>query len=505
MRRKIALFLVLLLSSLSTIFIAGVILGCEFRYDPDLFGMHEALTSRHLSNESLSISRAFEILHSLGVRKLRESIWRWYMRNSTSIESEKRCAVQQLVGNANLFGIEIMGYVQDFPSWMTGIEKDQQIVPHRNVTEGSEYRRFLELYEESWETLAREFREIKVWEIGNEYNLRKFLHPPEYNKTDSRTWFPYQERVDIVTDLLYYGSRGVHSDSGNPDATTVMCGLGPAANGIRDIENFLDSIYENIESGRWPSTNSDDFFQVACWHPYTSNEKPNKENWVDPNKAVYEVMKNHGDGDKRVVFSEMGFSDQCTGLSREQVAEYLLESFRLAKDNFPWLDTIYWFRLTDRDPEYANLDCSEYGYGIVETPRENWLWKPAAYAYKSLTQPESTDLGGELLTIVVTVRDADGHPIEGAHVSVSGPNSSSAYTNFTGQASFSNLTPGNYTITVSKNGYRTSTLYESINVDTEVTITIFPKPPNYTLYIISGIIGAIIAAGIVTAYFVRKK
>jgi len=387
MRRKIVLFLVLLQSSLSVIFIASVIMEVESRYDPDLFGMHEAITYRHLSDEKLNISRAFEVLQSLGVRKIRVSIWRWYMRNSTTFKNETiKNAVKYVIRNASLFGVEIMGYVQDFPSWMTGIAKDQQTVPHRNMTEGSKYRRFLELYEESWETLAREFEEIKVWEIGNEYNLRRFLHPPEYNETDSKTWFPYQERVNITTDLLYYGSRGIHT--GNRNATTVMCGLGPAANGIRDIENFLNSIYENIESGEWPSMNPNDFFQVACWHPYTFNEKPTKHNWVNPNKAVYEVMKKHGDGNKKVVFSEMGFSDNCTGLFKEEVAEYLSETFRLAKDNFPWLRTIYWFRLTDRDPEYdPNLDCSEYGYGVVETPRENWTWKPAAYAYESLTHP----------------------------------------------------------------------------------------------------------------------
>ena len=143
------------------------------------------------------------------------------------------------------------------------------------------------------------------------------------------------------------------------------------------------------------------------------------------------------------------------------------------------------------------------GFGVVESP-ETWTWKPAAHAYKSLTQPEPTDLGGEWLTMVVTVRDANGYPIEGAHVSVSGPNSSSAYTNSAGQASFSNLKPGNYTITVSKSGYRTSTSYIGTNMDTDVTITLFPQLPNYMLYIISGIVGAIIVAGIVTAYFVRK-
>lgn len=356
---------------------------------PQLFGMHEDLIWKYLGPEKLNISEAFEVLRSLGVRRIRQPIWRRYMNNSTTIKNETiKNAIKYVIRNASLFGIEIMGYVQDFPSWMTNVTGDQQIVPHRNMTEGSNYTRFLQVYEESWETLAKEFPEIKVWEIGNEYNLPQFLHPPEYNKSDRKTWFSLQESANITTDLLYYGSQGINAS--NPNATTVMCGLGPTENenGIYYIRDFLDLIYENIKSGNWSSTNLDDFFQVACWHPYTFNAKPTEENWVEPNKAVYEIMKNHGDGDKPVVFSEMGYSDNCTGLSKEEIARYLTEVFRLAKKIFTWLKTIYWFRLVDPDPKYdRNLDCSEYGYGVIETPRENWVWKPAAYACQSLTSP----------------------------------------------------------------------------------------------------------------------
>lgn len=409
MRGKLVLLLALLLSLLLITFIVSVIIEwkpTESSYDPDLFGMHEAIASRHLSDEKLNISRVFEVLQSLGVRKIRESIWRWYMLNSTTFDNETiKNAVKYVIRNASLFGIEIMAYVQDFPSWMTDVVGDPQTIPHRNMTEGSKYKRFLEVYEESWKTLSREFPEIEVWEIGNEYNLPQFLHP------QSGT-FSLQERVDIVTDLLYWGSRGIRT--GNPNATTVMCGLGPIqnsthGNGIYDIRDFLNLIYENIESDRWSSTDSDDFFQVACWHPYTFTVKPTKLNWVNPNKAVYEVVKNHGDENKRVVFSEMGFSDNCTGLSEEEVADYLLETFGLTKDNFLWLDTIYWFRLIDRDPKYdPDFDCSEYGYGVVETPRENWLWKPAAYAYESLAHSQRIDQSAEWLTMVVTV-ESNGH------------------------------------------------------------------------------------------------
>ena len=375
MRRKIVLFLVLLLSSLSIMSIASVIMWWKSRYDPDLFGIVETLAYRSLPPENLNISRAFEIMHSLGVRKIRMNFWRnSTMLNSTEINPSLRTAIEQVIHEADSLGIEIMGYAEDFPPWMRIVDGDHWTVSRRNTTE---YNAFLEIYEKSWETLAREFPEIKVWEIGNEYNRHPFLHPPGYNKSDSNTWFNYSDTVDITTDLLYYGSRGINAS--NPNAIRVMCGLGPGGNGIRDIERFLDSIYENIESGRWPSMDPDDFFQVACWHPYTFKEKPTKENWVNRNKAVYEVMKRHNDTNKRVVFSEISYSDNVNSshyAPAHKIAEYLPEVFRLAKNNFPWLDTIYWFRLTDRDD----------GFGVVEAP-ENWTWKPAAYAYESLTHP----------------------------------------------------------------------------------------------------------------------
>lgn len=371
MRRKIALFLVLLLSSLSIIFIASVTMWLKSTYDPDLFGIHETLAYRS-SHENLNINQAFETMRCLGVRKLRMNFWRnWCMLNSAEINLSSKATIEQVIDEADSPGIEILGYAEDFPHWMTNITGDPWAVPRRNTTE---YSVFLERYEESWENLAIAFPNIIMWEIGNEYNLPKFLHP------QNATFNP-QERVDIVTDLLYYGSRGIKT--GNPNATTVMCGLGPIENStyeneIYHIEDFLNSIYKNIESGRWSSTNSDDFFQVACWHPYTFGEKPTENNWVEPNEAVHEVMEKHGDRNKRVVFSEMGYSDNVTSphyVPRHEIAKYLLEVFRLARKNFDWLDTIYWFRLTDRESD---------GYGVVESSE---TWKPAAYAYQSLTHP----------------------------------------------------------------------------------------------------------------------
>ncbi len=399
MSRRLGFFLALLLLVLTLLVVIMVWKPEDEAYNPDLFGIHEALAFRSLY-ENLNISRAFEIMHSLGVEKIRMSFWRGsYMLNSTEINPNVTDTIVQVIRKADSLGMEIMGYAQDFPSWMRVVEGDSQTVPRRNTTE---YTTFLSQYEESWETLAREFPNITIWEIGNEYNLHQFLHPQNDD-------FDPQERVDIVTDLLYYGSRGIKTS--NPEAITVMGGLGPSGNGIKDIENFLRSIYENIESNKWNSTDPEDFFEVACWHPYIFKEKPTKQNWVDPNKAVYEVMKQHGDDDKHVVFSEMGYTDN--DLSREEIAEYLQDVFSLAKDNFPWLETIYWYRLTDRDLIYQGSKVSKMdGFGVVESP-ETWTWKPAAFAYQSLTHLDDNaasipipHTGLEaLLTIIVTTAD----------------------------------------------------------------------------------------------------
>jgi len=397
-----------ILCLLSTVLLAGLsfnIQRVKAEINCDFFGVGEPLTYRSIgpTHENLNVSKAFEIMEDLGVCRLREWVWRWMVLNGsgTGLNQNIVEALNQIVVKANSLNITVMGMVQDFPSWMTGIEGDQQAVPYRNFTEGSNYTKFLDRYEESWETLAGAFPNITVWEIGNEYNLPKFLHPTGYNETDSRTWFDNKTQVDIVTDLLYYGSRGINAS--NPNAITVMCGLGPRENGIDDIRDFLKAIYENINSSRWPSTNPNDFFNVTCWHPYLFTEEPNWSNWVEPNIEVYNVMVNHGDGDKPVVFSEFGYSDLCCGLDETHVAEYLEAAFNLALDNLtPWLEAVYWFRLIDPDPCYdRDLPLSEYGFGLVKRPAENYDLKPAAHIYKKVI-PEFPSTAMLILTIVST-------------------------------------------------------------------------------------------------------
>ncbi|MCJ7424652.1 hypothetical protein MUP01_10355 [Candidatus Bathyarchaeota archaeon] len=349
-------------------------------HNPELFGVGEPLMSRSIW-ENFSLQHAFDALSSLGVKRLREMTWMsLLLTNQTTVNPTNAQILESVISNMTASNITIMGYAQDFPNWMTGIYgSDSQTAPYRNMTSGSDYMSFLQKYNESWQTLASDFPSITMWEIGNEYNADPFLHPQGYDRTTGSPNFTDTEKAEITTDLLYYGSSGVHR--GNPNATTVLGGLSPGSN-LNEIADSLEKIYDNIDSGLWPSSDSNDYFQIACWHPYLWTVEPNSTNWVNPNEATYEVMNSHGDGGKRVVFSEFGYNDNDN--SQEDVANYLDEAFQLARDNFQWLDTIYWFRLVEPDPSTTSPE-NPPGFGLINL---NWTWKPAAQTYKNIITPE---------------------------------------------------------------------------------------------------------------------
>jgi hypothetical protein len=109
----------------------------------------------------------------------------------------------------------------------------------------------------------------------------------------------------------------------------------------------------------------------------------------------------HGDINKSVVFSEFGYSDYGTGLSEQQVAEYLNATFVFAENSLqPWLEAIYWFRLIDPDPNFdKNLTQCEYGFGLMKSPSQNYALKQAAYTYAIIEEYRSKLL---LVVIIIT-------------------------------------------------------------------------------------------------------
>ena len=381
------------------VILVSVILFLFFRIDPvddnknevtaatEFFGVGEPLTWRRM-NEKINASEAFELMEYLGIHRFREWFWFWMLlANESCILDDNKRVLDDTLTLAESADVEVMGMAHDFPDWMTGIHKiingnlDINVVPDRNLTEGSEYSVFVTKWEAAWTLYAETFPYVTMWQVGNEYNLNEALHPEEYPNRN----FTLTEKVEITMDLIYFASKGIHSV--NPNITVVLGGFG-ARDDLTEIRFFLETLYEKINCTECHpytcSSNSDDFFQVASWHPYWSNATD--QAWIDQNLQMHNVMTKHGDTDKPVVFSEFGYSNNCTGLDETQISEYLKQTFDLAVKNFqPWLKTIYWFRLIDPDPKVdLNLSCIEYGFGLAQNPSKNYAMKPAAYAYAEI-------------------------------------------------------------------------------------------------------------------------
>ena len=219
--------------------------------------------------------------------------------------------------------------------------------PRRDISEGSYYIKWLQDYYMSWKTLAKEFPEIEYWEIENEENVSDFMKDLEGNKV-----YTLDQMADIATDLFYYASRGIHA--GNPKAKTVMGGLvGLAKGGIR---NFLDKIYVRIKSGEYgyfyglekkenASTDPDDYFEVACWHPYVWDETFQADDFVENNNKIYNVIKNYEPEGKDVIFSEIGFPTDT--YNDELQAQMIEEMFQTVKKHLPYVKAVTYFKLFD--------------------------------------------------------------------------------------------------------------------------------------------------------------
>ena len=247
--------------------------------------------------------------------------------------------------------------------------------PERDTTPGSEYMQFLAYYEQAWKTLAAEFPEVDCWEMGNEMNHDPFLNPINYTDgTNGVAPFSLMEKADITTDMMFAAHKGIKA--GNPDATTIMPAMAPV-DGIYGVmmRQYLERIYENIDSGEFGSTNSDDFFDALAWHLYANSEPD--EDWVQVNLDLYAIAQAHGDDGKKVYLTEVGYPDSGNPVTDQTQAEWVKEMYRLTKEELPFVESIHYYRLFDdgadsyglfRDPAVTGgkISIKEKGRAYVE-------------------------------------------------------------------------------------------------------------------------------------------
>lgn len=236
------------------------------------------------------------------------------------------------------------------------------------------YVKFLDIMESAYKMLATEFPEIKFWEVSNEPDI---AHGSWFHKKDN-TKFSVEEGSFIVADLCYRANRAIKSV--NAENKTVLPGLTDDSKAI----DYLDKIYGHIESGYLPTgedyadKNTDNYFDYLAWHPYPSLSSTT-EAFVKQEKAMYEVVKRHGDDGKPVFYTEIGFSDFRFGGSKdaengvdgtqERVAEFAVKCLNAIRTELPFVETAFWFRLTNISQFYTEGSI-ENSFGLFYSPND---------------------------------------------------------------------------------------------------------------------------------------
>lgn len=234
------------------------------------------------------------------------------------------------------------------------------------------YIPFMELQAQSYELIAKTFPEIKFWEVGNEVNVDRFVAKLGYDENNAtpETTFTVDEKAQLVTDLCYYCALGIKT--ANPQALVVM----PSPAGDRFVAaDFIDRIYVNILSGKYPTGRTPDanlrsYFDILSWHPY--NFSGDSDYLVETCDYIYNVAKKHQDDGIKVFITEYGYYDDDLvkfGLPRRdsdvRQAGCLIGDLEAIKQRLPYVETVHIFRLLD----WEKGPGMEKTFGLYTSPQ----------------------------------------------------------------------------------------------------------------------------------------
>jgi len=372
-----------------------------------LYGIGEPVTIDVLRGRTTA-ETAVGIMADLGVTAFRE--WMWLAMDPINPDYEKICAAYDRTLDLCVQNdIELTGAAG--PTVPYEINHGNGM-PVRDLTPGSSYRQVLEKTEENWERIVGRFPQSRLWEDGKEWNFRLFLHPVGWTPADPG--FTIEEMMEIACDLMYVSARGIR----RADPTCTVVSFSPTPDGGHHylspgipvgygIAYSLELMYQVIEAGRSFSTRTDDYFDMAAWHPYLSTQMgyepygteypaeklyiPDDQPdalWKSYNDMAYHVMARHGDGRKKVLLTEFGFSD-CRNEERErQQAALIPQCFALLKQ-MPYVKTCHFFRLFEEEDSNAGENGiftseAEAKFGIVREAAHNYAYRDKALALRKI-------------------------------------------------------------------------------------------------------------------------
>jgi hypothetical protein len=271
----------------------------------------------------------------------------------------------------------------------------------------------LEMLETSWYTMVSLFPQVKIWEVGNEWNLNAFLHPDGFLDSDMSAPFTADEKMDIAVDMMYFAARGVRR--ANPNALVASFSPALSTPGLGgDMPDWLpvmygvawtlDKVYSRIKSDRFWSANTDDYFDLLAWHPYvfTNRDVPDPDLFLDVdepdslwqsyNDAAYKVMKKYGDGHKQAILTESGFTDCGNPDWEARYAGYNKKMLEIA-GKLPYVRTLHNFRLLNEDGmlKKGGIEQNQIGgltevyFGLFTDPDEGCKPRKRAFAIQEMT------------------------------------------------------------------------------------------------------------------------
>lgn len=233
------------------------------------------------------------------------------------------------------------------------------------ISEPVYYQRFLTIQEKVFYEIARNFPEIEFFEPTNEPDGLDCLnlHRNGYvvgGKNNQQFYYSRDEIENIVLDLCFYESRGIRKAyAKNKIVFPGFCNYSNAP-------EYLNNIYIKIESGNLPtigekSNKITDYFNIMSWHPYNLRDSEINDFWLDSQKKLFDVMIKHGDGERKVWYTEIGWSDFGRLTSLEKINKRYNDLLDNLDKVQPFVECVMFFRMFNLATRCENEGEDNFG------------------------------------------------------------------------------------------------------------------------------------------------
>jgi polysaccharide biosynthesis protein PslG len=292
----------------------------------------------HATWGDYSDAQRIEVLDKLAAANIKwvrvDMGWASFQESSRSSYSQYHVdKADWIVNQARARGINVLGMLWRTPDWANG--GAGTATPPSDPDDYGRIARWA----------AEHFKgRVAAWEVWNEPNLDYFFNgsPADYVKLLKASYSQFK--------------------AGDPGAKVVLGG--PSYNDT----DWLQKVYDAGAQG---------YFDVMATHPYqgVADAAPEKRDdgtiWTLSHvEAVRDMMVKHGDGDKKIWFTEFGWSSHPNqgnepnwrrGVTEQQQGDFLVRSIKYVRENYPYVTHMFWYNERNRDTGDVQLD----NYGLL--------------------------------------------------------------------------------------------------------------------------------------------